>query len=159
MKGELISQAGCIPDARMLSGDLPPPLSYTARASKALNGKSIAVRRYPSPQSRVDFLRAVRMLAAVPASQGCPSQLPKLEIHDVWTTFVRYPLETWAKVFGAPESEMHVERQSAYRPVHVWGYHCSDGVVRCIVYLLDRPHGPWILVARVCCFQPLSGTT
>jgi hypothetical protein len=151
MKAEPIPKAGGLPGTN-LPGDLPRMFSYTARASKVLNGSSFAVRRFPSAQSRMDFLRAVSLLAAVPARRGWRSRPPKREIHDVWTTFLRYPLETWAKVFGEPESEMHLHWHSRRQPFRVWQYHCSDGVVRCIAYVLDRPQRQWLLVARVCCY-------
>ena len=150
MKVQLNPKAGCIPDATVFLGDSPPSASYTAKASAALN-RPVAVRKCLSPGSSTDFIRAVRMLAAALTANGFPSEPPQREVQKIWKTFVCCPLELWEKIFGERNAEMQIERQRICWPFCVWEYQCSDGLVRCIVYLLDHPEGPRILVVRVCC--------
>lgn len=152
MKVEQVLKPACRGDAIVVTDASPSSMGSTLTASVISNGLPV-VQRFSPSRGTADFLCAVGALVAVLDAAGCRCEPPRRGIRGIWTTYVYCPLESWVEVFGERQSEMYVTPGSTRGPLHVWEYPCSDGTVRCITYLLERPEGPWILVVRVCCSE------
>jgi hypothetical protein len=97
--------------------------------------------------SKADFLHAV---ATVTEGSGTPAGSGG---EDMEAVFVTCPYDTWKQAFGEPRDFREYRGIVSDPPVEVWEQPCSDGMVRCVGYLVNDPHhGPWVIVTRVCLF-------
>jgi hypothetical protein len=131
--------------------ELPPTFGYMANASTVLGEELVPLVNSPSPRSRADFIQALRLLAAELASQGCSSLPPNEEVCHVWRVFASCPYTTWRRIFGEPKAVKHYRHREMNRSFEVWEHRCSDGRVKCVGHLFERPpRERWVVVARIC---------
>ena len=122
----------------------PVRASYAQKVRPASSEtKSSSAGGYP-PESRADFLRAIRLLekGGFGRRQG-----PRPDISGVKAVFVVCPYAMWLDVFGAPE--VVVRDQAPH--FDVWQQRCVDGPVRCVGHLPTQAEGD-VIVVRVCLF-------
>jgi hypothetical protein len=128
-------------------------MSYTARAQQVLGEPYAVADRAHPPDSRADFVNALRLLSAKPPGKGARFDLGDRGVASVQTAFLRCPHEVWQRVFGEPRTvEEHAESAPLF-PVQVWRYECSDGPLECVGHLVDDLYGNrWVTFVRLCFF-------
>ncbi|MHC4404368.1 MAG: hypothetical protein ACYTG0_32335, partial [Planctomycetota bacterium] len=108
------------PEGQALVDRDPCQVGYVARA-RTIMDEDVEVSPEPYlPESRRDFIEALRLLGAELGNEHDASSLEDLGNQNRFGVLLSCPLETWTRVFGKPQNVRNGFDSFVHVPFRVW---------------------------------------